>query len=155
MSCQESVACSPARYPEIVPLFCSRFLATALYAMQAIILWIGFVWRRGVLGYAFGFFALLRCLRVIRLSNLCCSSLLAYEDYYHFDCWADWFDRLGGLSIATNVCDTRVIYNCVLGVMCVLLNVGCSRSTLKPTSLPATSYAPVSRPTSHPTKAVP
>ena len=41
----------PGPISEIVP--CSR---TFRYGrMQAIILWIGFVWRRGVLGYAFEF----------------------------------------------------------------------------------------------------
>lgn len=46
----------PGPISKIVP--CSR---TFRYGrMQAIILWIGFVWRRGVLGYAFDF-ALLRC----------------------------------------------------------------------------------------------
>ena len=56
----------PGPISKIVP--CSR---TFRYGrMQAIILWIGFVWRRGVLGYAFDF-ALLRCVPAVSFEYSC------------------------------------------------------------------------------------
>lgn len=121
----------PGPISKIVP--CSR---TSRYGrMQAIILWIGFVWRRGVLGYAF-VFALLRCLRCRLSTRAGCGFVVAFRLWIVTIQYTDWLDRLGGFSIATNTCST-LIYGC-LGVMCVLLNVGCSRRTLKPTSLPRT-----------------
>lgn len=92
----------------------------------------GFWGTRSILR-SFGAFGVVRVLVPV----VVLSSLFAYVSLWivMID-YTDWLDRLGGFSIATNARNT-LIYGC-LGVMCVLLNVGCSRRTLKPTSLPRT-----------------
>lgn len=126
----------PGPISEIVP--CSR---TFRYGrMQAIILWTGFVWRRGVLGYAFDFFALLRCLRHRLVACADCGFRRRFSPVM-----SDLTTGPVGLIVYENsqmlLCE-RAQHSSDLqlriGVMCVLLNIGCSRRTLEPTSLPHT-----------------
>lgn len=135
----------PGPISEIVPFSLLARLARSgrlPYACRQF-LWIGFVWRRGVLGYALPGCAPSIAWLVLPGSFVCpalcrvsLSSLLAYGDYCS-DYQTDWLGRLARFNCySAHARNTQVIYSRCFGVMCALLNIGCSRRTLKPTRVP-------------------